>query len=169
MSYLDLEIARIEKYVAGLGIKLIKHTKQAKGAETQDLGAWSPHEIDIYINEHKTKIDLILTLLHELGHHIHYMHNERPEIPDEVMLPLASLTKTQRKKILDYERNGIALMPTIAIELNLKIPMWKVYMQSVMDTWMYEYLYEHGHYPNSKIKKAKKQELVKLYKGKTNE
>lgn len=165
MSYLDSEIARIEKYIAGLGIKLIKRTKQAKDAETKDYGSWSINEIEIYTNEHKTKTDLILTLIHEISHQVFYAHN-KIEIPDEVLLPIATLTKAQRKRILDYEKAGIELMPTIAIELNLKLPLYKIYVASELDIWMYEHLHEHGKYPNSKTKKLKKQELVKKYKGK---
>lgn len=165
MSYLDKEISRMEKYIAGLGIKLNKKMRQAKDSQCKDYGAWSPHEIDLYVNEHASKTELILTLLHEIGHQIHYMHNDKPQIPDEVMLPLETLTKAQRKKILDYERPGIELMPTIAIELAIKIPMYKVYIQSELDVWMYEVLYETGSYPKDKIKKLKKQDLLSKYKG----
>lgn len=164
MSYLDKEIARIEKYIAGLGIKLIKLGKQHKNTETKDFGSWCPNYIEIFVNEHITKTDLILTLLHEASHQIYYAHN-KIEIPDEVMLPIASLTKAQRKKILDYERKGIELMPTLAVELNLKLPLWKIYAASELDLFCYEYFYEHGDYPSTKIKKEKKKVLVKKYKG----
>lgn len=166
MSYLDSEIYRIERYIEGLGIKLVKYTKKN---EEGDFAQWAPNEIDIYVYTHKTKINLILTMLHEIGHQIHYMHNQRPEVPDEVMLPVETLTKAQRKKILDYERPGIQLMPTIAVELNLKIPMWKVYLQSELDLYMYETLYELGRYPTAKELKLKRQVLTKIYKGKKYE
>lgn len=166
MSYLDDELARLEKYIAGLGIKLIKRSKQEAGSQSVDFGTWCPGEIELYFNEHSTKVELILTLLHEIGHQLYYMHNDKPAIPSEVLLPIETLTKAQRKKILDYEKSGIALMPIIAIELGLKIPLWKVYRQVELDTFMYEYFYEHGIYPTAKARKAEKLALNKLYKGK---
>jgi hypothetical protein len=166
MSYLDKELARLEKYIEGLGITLIKRSKQDKDSETTNYGTWSHNEIELFVNEHATKTEIILTLLHELGHQVYFKHHDQPPIPDEVMLPLSTLTKSQRKKILDYERNGIEYMPTIAIELGLKIPLFKVYLQSEYDIWQYEYLYEHGKYPGIKERKLKKKELTKKYKGK---
>ena len=160
MSYLDKEIARVEKYIAGLGIKLNK-LKLSKDS----YASWSPNAIDIFVDEHKTKIDLILTLIHEIGHQLYFMHNEKPQIPEEVLLEDKEMTKAQRKKIFDYESAGISLMPTIAIELGLKIPLWKVYLQSELDLWVYEYFYLNGSYPIQKLRKLKKKELVKKYKG----
>lgn len=163
MSYMDDELIRVEKYIAGLGITLKKSTNNDEIAE------WSPHSITVNVNIHKTTTDLILTLLHELGHHLHYMHNGKPEIPDEVLLEPEETTKAQRKKIYEYEKPGIELMPTIAIELGLKIPMWKVYMQSTIDLWAYEYFCEEGDYPSQNQKNIKKKELTKIYKGKKYE
>lgn len=147
MSYLDNELARIEKYIAGLGIKLIKRQKQDKGSETSDFGSWSPGEINLFINEHKTVTDLIMTLLHECGHHLFYQHNDKPPIPDEILISHDKMTKAQRKKIYDYEKSGIELMPTIAIELGLKIPLYKIYAHSELDRWFYEVFYETGKFP----------------------
>lgn len=162
MSYLDDELIRIEKYIAGLGIKLRKLTSPNTGS----YACWSPNSIDVYTNEHKTKTELILTLVHEVSHQIHWQHNGRPDIPNENMLDEATLNKVQRKRILDYEKPGIELMPTIAIELGLKIPMYKVILASALDLWAYQMFYEVGRYPNKKEKKLKKKELTKLYKGK---
>lgn len=166
MSYLDNELARIEKYIAGLGIKLIKRQKQDKDSDTKDYGSWSPGEIEIFPNEHKTKTDLIMTLLHEIGHHLYYQHNDKPEIPNEILIAYSIMTKAQRKKIYEYEKNGISLMPTIAIELGLKIPLYKIYLQSEFDIWQYEVFYETGEFPNAKERNLKIKELKKLYKGK---
>lgn len=166
MSYLDNELARIEKYIAGLGISLKKRVQSESNAQKANDATWSPNEIELFIHKNEKKTSIILTMLHEIGHQLYYMHNERPEIPDEVMLPTTRLTKAQRKKILDYERAGISLMPTIAIELNLKIPMWKVYAQTEFDIWIFEYFYEYGKYPLMKERNLKIKELKKLYKGK---
>lgn len=166
MSYLDDELARIEKYIAGLGIKLTKIYSDDKNAQTADDATWCPNEIELVIWKNDLKTNIIFTLLHEIGHQLYYMHHDRPEIPNEFMLEQSKMTKVQRKVILDYEKKGIEYMPTIAIELGLKIKMWRVYRQTHFDIWVFEYFYENGKFPTMKEKKLKKKELTKLYKGK---
>lgn len=170
MSYLDNEIERIKKYCAGLGIKI----RFINNVSPVGVATWAadPYEIDIFTKEHKSKTSLITSVLHELGHHFYYIHNNKPEIPDAYILDAnrklgdPPISKIERKKILDYERAGISYMATIATELRLKIPLWKIYVRMDHDVWVYEQYYENGDTPNIKLRKQKLKELTLKYKGK---
>lgn len=166
----DEEIKRILLYAKGLGIRI-----RIANYSWDDSGEWahSPvSEININKRVHTSKTELILTMLHEIGHHLHYIHNNKAEIPDTVLLELdykkqgKKVPKKERKKLYEYEASGISFMEIIATELGLTIPNWKVKKAMEFDTWVYEYYYNVGNYPNKDQLKTKNKELNLKYRGK---
>lgn len=163
----DRELERIRKYCQGLGITL-KLLSKSDDSYFSGVATWSPdpYEIVIYTSKHRSKTEVILSIMHELSHHIFYLHNGKPDIPEAYAKEAArenssspSISKHERKKIYDYERLSIAYMLSIATELDLKIPNHKIELQMYIDTWMYEHYYNTGNFPTTKELAAKKKEL----------
>jgi hypothetical protein len=170
----DEELSRMTSYANGLGIKVTFVRDQRRNKKSPDYAYWTsnPPEICIYVTKHNSKTQVILTFIHELAHHIYWIHNNKPEIPHAYVLEAERkkkdpfILKSERKKILEYERSGIDYMKTIAVELNLKIPLWKVEMAQEFDLWVYEYYYETGHFPVKNISDAKREEMKDKYQPK---
>lgn len=169
MSIRDEELKRIRLYARGLGVKLT-----IKNYNWDDFGEWSnkpTHEININKRIHGSKTELIFTILHELGHVMYYAHNGNVDIPEAVLLESKRnkkdkpIPKKERKKIYEYEKNGISYMEIIAKELDLKIPMWKVLVAQEFDIWVYEYYYENGDYPPTSLSKEMKKKIQNKHKG----
>ena len=59
----DEEFKRLVFYAKGLGLKVTVYNKKA-----DSFGSWDGQEIKIYWGKGQSKTDLVLTLLHELGH-----------------------------------------------------------------------------------------------------
>lgn len=157
----DEELRRILLYAKGLGIKI-----RIANYAWDDSGEFAHEpvsEININKRVHTSKTELILTILHELGHHLYFVYTKK-EIPEAAYVKKAS--KRERKKLYEYEAAGIAYMLIIWTELNLKIPRWKVEKSMEQDTWVYEFYYLNNRYPNKKEKQNKNIELNLKYKGK---
>lgn len=174
MGIRDEELHRLKKYAEGLGVKV--YFKKYIASEGHGLAEWDMVERAITIYEYPgvSKTKLILAFLHELGHHLDWIHNGKKELPgtERVFEKLAmglmtgkrpDLTKTDREIILREERAGIAYMDVIHKELDLKLALWKVKLMQTMDLFDYEYLYKHGRFSTVKEYGIKKKELKPIY------
>lgn len=149
-----------------LKIKMISPKKYTRGLP---WGTFSlrPLEIELYVNKAKSQTDLLLTLLHELGHYMDYKRGNK-QIPDAWLLEDQrmsdydpKLTKKQRKTIYLDEVKGIKLMPEIAKELDLKIPKYKIYANMWFDIWSYRYYYDTGNFAPDKIRAKQKRKFLR--------
>lgn len=160
MGIRDKEIERIRLYCRGLGIRLT-----IKDYPWDDSAEWSnepKHIINVNKRRNVTKTQLILTLLHEIAHAIFHIHTGI-EIPDASILP-EPVSKKERKKLYEFEKDSLAYMPIIYKELSLKIPEWKVNVAKEIDAWFYEYYYLNGKYPSKKEAKAELNAIEAKYK-----
>lgn len=167
----DKEISRIIKYAEGLGLKV-----EIKAHKKNDPGATWDREngtITVYQYKRQSKTDLILVLLHELGHQLDWIYNHDRQVDKVIEAALDAedarqegdpyLPKEQRYLIYKDECAGIAFMPVIANELGLKIPLWKVEIEAELDKWSYAYYWENGHMPSPSECKEKRRELRANY------
>ena len=173
----DQELTRLTKYAQGMGIIVTfsNHRKPGAYADWTIDGS----AITIYKHANATKIEKILSLIHELGHHLHFVH-EKNRIPDikfeealdtverilEEGLPLSEVPASRRKKILDIERSGTAYWEAIYKETNMKFPVYRLYLAMEYDLYQYEIYYETGKFPTKKENDKKRKELVLKYKDK---
>lgn len=164
MHYLKNELRRVEKYAEGLGIKIVYKKQRRSDPEA----AWSVDgsEITVYLRNRQSTTQIILDLIHELGHHIHWVYNNR-KIPLELDKALGkeSHTKKDREKILYDEINGGQYHLIIYNELGLKIPKWKVEVERDLAIESYKYYYKNNEEIPRKLVKEKRIELIKKYKG----
>ncbi|HEY5234665.1 MAG TPA: hypothetical protein VIJ14_00685 [Rhabdochlamydiaceae bacterium] len=166
----DEEIKRLINYIKGIGLKISFSSKDQGVAALWYL---DNSEIVICRNNNKTKISTVLSLIHELGHAMHNIHEKSRKIDTKVEKALDHVNeaqelnldskKRQRKIILDDEIAGTQYWHSIYKETNLKFPIWKMEAQMEFDIWQYEVYYETGRDPSVKEKKAKMKELREKY------
>ena len=152
MSYISKELKRVEKYAQGLGIKV----SYKKKGPTDPEADWSTDgtEITVYLRNRQSITQIILDLIHELGHHMEWIYNSR-KIPSKLdkVLDKENHSKQERKIILEDEINGSKYHLSIYNELGLKIPKWKVILERDLSLLVYKYYYKYGKFPTNKIKK----------------
>lgn len=171
----DDEIQRLVNYIKGIGLKVTFSSKK------EDCSArWylDNSGIVIYKNNNSTKIETVLSLLHEIGHAIHNIHEKDRQMDpkfesaidhvDKAEEEETDTHKKQRKVILNNEIAGTKYWHQIYKETYMRFPIWRLEAAMELDVWQYEYFYETGLYPNKKERRKKGKELVKKYKGKNN-
>ena len=168
-SLVQKEIDRLVKYSEGLGI--IVRFKSSNDPHVAATWSNYPPEIEIFTNNNTSKTDIILSLLHELGHHHDWLNNGRKEIPeaytDEANRKKGDppLSREKRRIIYDNERRGINYMAYIADQVNLKTPpLWRIMAEMAYDKWSYRYYFVHGDDPSRQEKIKKRKKLIKKYK-----
>lgn len=169
----DEEIQRLIHYAKSLGIKIVFYQK---GSATTSAG-WNIDEslIMVYASKNKSKTEIILDLIHELGHVLWHIH-QKDRLPDtkfEEALMVQNLyeidtvkptSKKLRKRILDVEIAGTQWWEVIYKDVNLKIPIWKISVAKEFDMWAYQCYYENGHFPNRKMRIDMLKEITKKHK-----
>jgi hypothetical protein len=176
MGIRDEEIKRLIHYAKGLGVRVIIYNKDDKIAQAD----WTLDGtlIRVYTGGTATKTDIILSLIHELGHQLWwiYLKNRQPDLKFEQAIERQNLfyedsldnpaPKDLRKKIFDVEKAGTDWWISIYKETAIKIPEWKLYAAMEFDMWMYEIYYEEGHFPKGMKKKKKYVEIQKKWREK---
>lgn len=174
MGIRDVEIARIKKYAEGLGIKVLMKPYTPGSGD----GEWDciERKIIIYVADGQAKSDIILALLHELGHHLDWIYKNK-EVPEDVIKAYErlcegdasgerlDLSKKDRKIILDEELSGIRYMDIIHKELDLKLPLWRVKVCQELDIFAYQTLYDTSKFPTLKQYNNLKKRLTKKFKA----
>jgi hypothetical protein len=167
MGIRDEEIQRLINYTKGLGVKVTFSSKSSKDAASWYL---DNSEIVVYKRNNSTKIETVLSLIHEIAHAKHCIWEKNREIDIKVEKAIGHMNKAeeletdtkkkQRKIILDDEIAGTKYWDEIYHETNMKFPIWRLETAKEFDIWQYQVFYETGSYPKSKDKKKKYKELV---------
>jgi predicted SprT family Zn-dependent metalloprotease len=153
MGIRDSELKRLENYGKSLGITI---TLDSVSKNSPDDGYFAviskkPY-IHIFRNNHTSKIEVILTLLHELAHYLSWVYRGRKNSKKinqalEAMAKPNQVPKNLRKIIYDLEVSDSEYQDLIVKELNLKIDNSIHAKQKELDKWMYYYFYENGTFP----------------------
>jgi hypothetical protein len=160
MGIRDKEITRIENYARGLGTK-IEWKRYISGGTDAEWFA-DGEKIAIYQWPRKSKTMTILTLVHELAHHLAWVNAGRKEDPKvtEALEADANHVKGQppiakeyRKIIYELERDDAMLRDKIFTDLNLKVPLYKFKADKKVDVWYYRQFYLTGKRPTNKAYK----------------
>jgi hypothetical protein len=161
----DEELNRLIRYAQGMGISVrfkpyIPHSK--------DEAEWTidGSEITVYVKSSTSKIDKILSLIHELGHHKAFVNNDRAVDPKvEEVLDCEDIKKNQRRIILQDEKNGTKYWEEIYRDTNCQFGLDRLEMQKELDLWAYQVYYETGKFPTNKECREKRKQLKLKYKG----
>lgn len=175
ISTISKEIEQVMSYARGLGI-LVKETHVKKLIDNAATWSTNPPEIEVYVTKSVTKTDILLSLLHELGHHHDWLATGRPDVPGAYQSEAdrkpgdGPISKDQRRIIYDSEFRGISYMFKIAKQLGLRsLPEWRIKEEMAFDKWTYRYYYYHGEFPDGDLQKKKRTELRVKYKENKNE
>lgn len=168
----DKEIERLINYAKGLGLKVTLSSKKDDSAAEWTL---DNTEIRVFTRNNDTKVDIVLSLIHELGHALHNIHEKDrkidPKVDEAVDHQIESkkfkkdVPKKQRKVILEHEIAGAAYWEVIYKDTNMKFPMWRLYAQRDFDIWQYEVYHETGELPIKKDRMEKFKQLKEKYRG----
>jgi len=173
MGIRDEELKRLEKYAQGLGIKVYHkpHVKGCGGAEWD----MDDQSIVLYHNNKMSKTKLIIYFIHELGHHLDWVYNNRKDSKAAIKAfeflgeghmygDRSDIPKKYRKVILDEEKAGGEYHETIYKELNIKIPLWKIKMEQHLDMYEYRCLYREARFTKYKEFHKYKKSITKAFK-----
>jgi hypothetical protein len=172
----DKEIERLVHYAKGLGVRVVFSRKNSDDAAAE----WTIDgtEITIFTNKQDSKTDTILSLIHEIGHHVWFIHekNRQPDLKFEEAISVQNLVETEdrnrptpkklRKKIYEVELASSQWWETIYKDTDMKFPIWKLHAQREFDVWIYEVFYKTGHFPKGREKKEKWKMIKEKHEGK---
>jgi hypothetical protein len=169
----DQEIQRLINYAKGLGLTV---SFSSKKEDCCALWYLDNSGIVIYKNQNKTKIETVLSLIHEIAHAKHNIYEKNRQIDKKLEGALdhveeaeeeeAEAKKRQRKIILDNEIAGTRYWGEIYKETNMKFPIWRLEAAKEFDVWIYEVLYETGLGPTYKKRCKKSKEINKKHRSK---
>ena len=173
MSYIDDDLKRVLKYAESLGIKVYfkKPIRGAGGAEWDMIDK----SIHIYASKSTPKTTILLNMLHELGHHLDWIYNNKSDSAEaftaykllnegNMFGDRSDIPKHYRKVIYEEETAGVYYMDIIHKELDLKIPLWKVKLEQDLDLFDYRMLYVKGKFSTAKEFKDYNLSKTKKYK-----
>lgn len=153
MSWQDRDIKKLKQFVKSFGLKLYFRPKQVNG----DLALYVSGEyIVIFVTKNTSKTEIILSLLHELGHHLDWITNKRLDKDTEKAYTGFSLKDFKKyfKIIVEVEKAGIRHMTSICKILDLEIPIETVKRQQKIDLFHYQFFYKNKRDANTKETKA---------------
>lgn len=168
----DAEIVRLTKYAQGMGLKVtFSNAKSSSSSADWNLDGT---EITIYARQQDSKTSTILSMVHEIAHHLWFIHekNRKPDLKFEEAIDFEyfngdkkPIAKRLRKRIYDMESASTAYWDAIYKETDLGVPKWKLYATMEFDIWMYEIYYKEGHFPGYKRRLQKVKETNAKHKG----
>lgn len=174
MGIRDLELSRLEKYAAGLGIKVHyrKATRNSPAAEHVVIGT-KPF-IVLYTYSKISKTQLILNFVHELAHHMSWVYKNRKDDPALIEALVEEdargeddppIEKNKRKLIYEMERDDADFRDNVIHELDIKVSPKKIWIDKELDKWVYKRYYLTGKYPTTKEVKEQEKALRRSYAG----
>jgi hypothetical protein len=173
MGIRQRELDRLIKYAQGLDLKVSFISKNVEHAADWVIDG---SEIRIYTRKNKSITDTILSLIHELGHHLWFIHKKerQSDLKFEEAIDRENLSiehsnketpKHLRKKIYLVEKEGIQYWDVIVKDTNIKIAKWRIELQAEFDIWQYEYYYRYGSFPTRTLCRNKWKKLKKKHLG----
>jgi len=153
MTKQDRDISKLKKFANSFGLRIYyrPYTRYTDMAQYV-LG----RHITVFVSSTTSKTEIILSLLHELGHHLDWVLNKRIDKETEKAYTgfKAKEYKKYSKIILEVEKAGIRRMTTIHKLLELEIPLERVKKQQKIDLFPYQYFYKHGRPAGAKVMDA---------------
>ena len=159
----DEELNRLIRYAQGMGVS-VRFKPSKKDSEFDAEYVTDGSEITIYTDKNYSKLDKVLALIHELGHHKAFIKDGRKLDPKvEEALVSEENKKVYRKRILDMEIEDSNYWEDVYKDTNCQFKIEKLHKEREFQVWSYETYYETGEFPTRKEISVKKKELKKKY------
>lgn len=153
MSVLGEELKRVIKFAEGLGLKVKFLTSDYKDYH----GLYSHPDryekgwIEVCRNKRTSKTFQIMTLLHEIGHHIDFTENRMvSECYAYLDAEAGKAPEWARKAIFNSEQRAVQYGEKLYWTLMLKIPFWKVKLEFARDLFVYRTFMKTAEFPTEK-------------------
>lgn len=165
MSPVESSFEKLKKYAVSLGLTVFIRPR-TKIDDFSGSYMFEDKKIILTKKAKSTTTDLILTLLHELGHHLDFVHKNKKENDALVKALLKRdydkkpLTPRERKLIYEDEVAAANYMLIIYKELDLKIPKHKVEAEVKLDKWIAEQYFLTGEEPTVKQSQQMRKEFL---------
>jgi hypothetical protein len=169
MHIRDREIERLQKYSESLGLPVSwrKYRRGFAGAIWERDGD-NKVSLTMYTWPTQSKTNVILNLLHELSHHLAFIYQGRT-LTASVMRAFSKdeyeLTEHEREIIYNIEKDDAKYRLTIAYELDIKIPEWRIKADMAVDEWFYYRFWKDGIYPGQQEINDKCKEMKEKYRA----
>ena len=161
----DREIDRLIRYAQGLNTTV--KIKQAK-KKGDDAASWriDGSEITVWTTPKTPKIEIVLCLIHEIGHHLEHIHGNNREFDTKLSEALdpEEEKKRHRRKIYDWELRSSKWWETIYKDTDCKFGLNRLNRERDFDLWQYEVYLETGDFPENKNRTKKIKELKHRYR-----
>lgn len=160
----EQEIKRLIWYAKGMGVtvKIKPYVPRTGAAATWSLDGLS---IEIFVKKGWSKIYILMSIIHELGHHKDFIQKGRRfSFLSDKALGESKPNKAMRKVILDSELAGARYWADIYRDTGCKFGMKHVLKHKEKDMWVYRHFYETGDFPSQKLTRKKDKELRKKYR-----
>lgn len=164
----DEEIKRLVKYAEGLGLKVL--FSQMKNPDAVADWHIDNSQITVYSKKNGSKIETVLSLIHELGHAQHNVWEKDRKVDERLSNVLSKIDEYESKGLVApaqcrnalyrYERDSAAYWEAIYKETNMKFPKWRLFATMELDIWVYEYYAQTGNFPKRKQTRSKWRELA---------
>lgn len=166
MKIRDRELHRLKLYLNSLGIKVYFLNKKSKYTDAE----WYTDgtRINVYNLNTRSKTQLILDLIHEGSHALHWISLGR-KVDENIITALnaednrkngqPSIDKDLRKLIYEDEQVATHYWDTIIKQVDIKISKDKIEYRKRLDLFQYRHYYETGSFPNKQERKDFKIQL----------
>jgi hypothetical protein len=167
----DTQLGTLVSYAKGLGLAVYfrEWKKGFPAAQWQLDGAC----IEIYRKKNQSKMQTIICLIHEVSHHLDFIHHKNRQYDEEFgesleALDNSTLLKERTKKrdrliLYKNEARSAQWWDTVYKECNLTFPISRLHLEREFDLFWYHYYYENDKYPTGKLLQKKRRELRKKY------
>lgn len=155
------ELARLIHYAKGMGAKVL-FRKRPRGYKSVAEWCLDGSEITLYRDSRTSLLDLVLSLIHELGHHKDFINNGR-KLDRLVDKALDRSAKKYRKILLKSEIRGTQYWEQIYKDTNCGFGIQVLFKHRDLDLWMYEHFLDTGTDPSKEMYKNKHKELQEKY------
>jgi hypothetical protein len=159
----DDEIQRLIRYAQGMGLS-VYFKPYVNRSNNQAEWATDGSEITIFVSPRTSKIEKVISLIHELGHQKYFIDKGRKADP-KFEAALDSEEKKHRKRVLEFERVSTVYWEDIYRDTNCTFNIKRLYLTRELDIWVYEVYHETGKWPTEKEKNIKLKDLKEKYNG----
>jgi hypothetical protein len=159
----DDELNRLIRYCQGMGLAV--HFKPyVKNSNVSAEWAIDGSEITIYTSSRCSKIEKIVSLIHEASHHKAFINNQR-KVDPKVEESLGIDGRRNKKRILNMEISDSQHWEEIYRDTNCQFDINRLYMERDFDIWTYQFDYDNDRIATTEEKTQKRKELRKKYYG----
>lgn len=160
MGIRDDEIKRLINYAKGLNVD-VKFMDYVPYSLDAGFATIDGSEITVAVSKRDSKLDIVLTLIHEIGHALEVIHSHqrRPDVELDTAIGDDEESKRSRRVIYDFEKASTKWWDIIYKETDMKFPITRLLIAKEYDLWQYRVWLKTGKFPVKKEKIKKRKQL----------